>query len=81
MPKNGTKFPAEPISWRDVESSNVRKVGWDKYLDMYVMFHDGGTYVYVGVTRQRVIAAIRSKSVGQYINKHIKPHYNAVKIA
>jgi len=80
-------YPAqEEIRWRDVDSSNVRKVGWDKDGNMYVLFRDtslNGTstlYMYRSVPRQRVVAAARAKSVGKYINEHIKPHHPAVKI-
>jgi hypothetical protein len=80
-------YPAqEEIRWRDVESSNVRKVGWDKDDNMYVLFRDASLngnntlYMYRSVSRQRVVAASRAKSVGKYINQHIKPYHPAVKI-
>jgi hypothetical protein len=80
-------YPAqEQIRWKDVVSSNVRKVGWDKDSNMYVLFrttnlNDGNTlYMYRGVPRQRVIAAARANSVGQYLNRKIKPFFEAVKI-
>lgn len=81
-------YPAqEHIRWRDVVSSNVRKVGWDKEGNMYVLFEathpptDRNTlYMYRDVPRQRVIAAARAKSVGQYIHRNIKPFFEAVRI-
>jgi hypothetical protein len=82
-----TIYPAqEEIRWKDVDSSNVRKVGWDRDGNMYVLFRDvslegrNTLYMYRGVTRQRVVAASRAKSVGRYLNQHIKPHHDAVRI-
>jgi hypothetical protein len=76
-----TQFPAESVEWREVDSSNVVRVGWDRFFNMYVEFRDGGTYVYHDVPRQRVVAASRSNSVGAYIHRRIKPYYTAVKVA
>ena len=80
-------YPAqEEIRWRDVDSSNVRKVGWDRDGNMYVLFRDTSLegkntlYMYRSVPRQRVVAASRAASVGQYINTHIKPKHPAVRI-
>ena len=80
-------YPAqEKITWKDVVSSNVSKVGWDKIGNMYVLFRDSSPngnntlYMYRGVSRQRVIAASRANSVGGYLNQHIKPFHEAVKI-
>jgi len=72
--------PAEHISWRAVESSNIEAVGWDAHHRMYVKFKNGGIYMYEGVTRQRVVCAARAGSVGHYINTEIIPNYAAVKI-
>jgi hypothetical protein len=76
------KHPAHRIKWRTTEdSSNVTRVGWDDGNNLYVTFKGGTTYMYVGVSRQRVVAiATRVASVGRYINKVIKPNYKAVKI-
>jgi len=80
-------YPAqETITWRDVESSNVQQVGWDKDGNMYVLFRDKSLngnstlYMYRDVPRQRVVAAARAESVGRYLNQHIKPFHEAVKI-
>jgi len=80
-------YPAqEKITWKDVVSSNVRKVGWDRERNMYVLYRDtssdghGTLYMYRGVPRQRVVAAARAKSVGKYLNRHIFPEFPAVKI-
>lgn len=79
-------YPAEEVRWRDVESSNVRRVGWDSRGNMYVIYRDSSAegrntmYAYADVSRQRVVAASRAKSVGKYINEHIKPNHDAVKL-
>lgn len=79
-------YPAEEVRWRDVDSSNVRQVGWDSRGNMYVIYRDTSgegrntMYAYVDVPRQRVVAASRARSVGRYINEHIKPHHEAVKL-
>lgn len=70
----------ESVTWREVESSNVQAVGWDKDNHLYARFTSGAVYLYVGVSRQRAVACSRAKSVGRYFNKVIKPHYKAVKI-
>lgn len=72
--------PAEKINWRNVHSSNVRRVGWDRHGSMFVEFHTGSVYEYKGVSRQRAVACYLAKSVGRYINGKIKPHFPAVSI-
>lgn len=69
------------IRWREVESSNVQAVGWDNENGMYVLFKNGGLYLYKDVTRQRAVACFRAESVGKYVNKKIIPNFKATKIA
>jgi len=47
---------------------------------MLVKFQSGDIYGYIGVSRQRVMAAAQAASVGKYINKRIKPFHEAAKI-
>jgi len=68
------------VKWRQVESSNVARVGWDDYGTMYVTYKSGVTYSYIGVSRQRAVACAYAPSVGSYINKRIKGHFKPVKI-
>jgi hypothetical protein len=42
---------------------------------MYVTYKSDKTYAYTGVPYQRAVVAANARSVGSYINKHIKPHY------
>jgi hypothetical protein len=69
-----------PVNWRLVESSNVDRVGWDKSGNMYVMFHGGGTYAYLGVSRQRAVAAAYAASVGRYLHRKIKGKFSSIKL-
>lgn len=69
------------ITWREVNSSNVKWVGWPSKNDdlprrMIVQFIDGSQYVYIGVSRQRAVAMTRAKSVGRYLNQKVKGHYH-----
>ena len=70
------------VTWLRVDSSNVHSVGWDGAGNMYVRFSSSGsTYVYLGVSRQRVVAAAYlTSSIGSYINKHIKPYFDVLKL-
>ena len=61
------------------DSSNVTFVGWVS-TGMLVRFKDDTWYLYCGVTRQRCVAASMARSVGQYINKKIKPRYAATRL-
>ena len=76
-------YPATEIKWRDVSSSNVLAVGWTPPgygSAMFVRYQGGSVYAYIGVTRQRVVAAARARSVGKYINRVIKPNFRAIKV-
>lgn len=75
-----TKYPAETITWRDVESTNVAAIGWDRGRRLYVQYKSSAVYLYPGVSRQRAVACARAKSVGAYVAAHIKPHYEAIKV-
>lgn len=57
-------------------SSNVKSISWDSDKSiMYVTYKSDKTYAYTGVPYQRAVVAANARSVGSYINKHIKPHY------
>jgi hypothetical protein len=62
------------------DSSNVLAVMWVKE-GMVVRFKSDTAYLYKGVSRQRAVACARAKSVGVYINKVIKPNFEAVRTA
>jgi hypothetical protein len=55
-----------------VKSSNVAAVGWENGT-LYVEFLSGSTYAYEGVDEVAYQDLLGSSSVGQYLNRHIKP--------
>lgn len=70
------------------DSSNVLYVGWLPKAQVMVVWYgkprypeSTTVYQYLGVSRQRVVAAALAPSVGTYINREIKPRYMAVKIS
>jgi len=73
------RYPAQPLVWQEVTSSNVEAVA-HRDGRMYVRFKGGAVYEYPGVSRQRAVACRCSASVGHYINRHIIPNFEAVKI-
>lgn len=76
--------PASQIVWRKTpDSSNVEAVGWTKSgygRSMFIRFKGGSVYCYLGVSRQRVVAASRATSVGKYVHKHIIPNFKALRV-
>lgn len=75
------------ITWRTVFSSNLAAVGWPSKGDqpapplLLVMFKDGKVYGYLGGSRQRAVyMAYFCPSPGAYLNKKVKPRYDAVRI-
>lgn len=81
---------------RMVDSSNVDWVGWPKGQNqkpktgepmMIVSFKHGGRYAYLGASRQQAVALAHAaantklESVGAYLNRVIKPQYEAVKLS
>lgn len=76
-----TQPGTKTVRWRFVKSSNVNHIGWDDENNMYVVYKDGDhLYKYKGVSRQRAVAAVHAQSVGQYINKKIKPNFPVTRL-
>jgi hypothetical protein len=69
------------VRW--VISSNVDWVAWPSKGEplMLVKFKGDEIYVYIGVSRQRVVAAAHHPSTGEYINQRIKPNFEVVKLS
>jgi hypothetical protein len=68
---------------RMIESSNIKWIGWPEKGGqplMFVEFADGARYVYIGVKRQKAVAAAYAESSGVYLNKEIKPNYEVFKL-
>lgn len=57
-----------------VESSNLAAVGYDPetYI-LTVLFKNGRTYEYLGVTAKAHADLMAAESVGKYLNSLIKP--------
>lgn len=76
----------EPIEivTRKIRSTNVDWIGWPRSGEplMIVQFSGnyGSRYAYLGVSRQKAVAAAYAESTGVYLARKIKPHYEAVKI-
>jgi hypothetical protein len=59
---------------RPVNSSSVRTVGWsDGTLE--IEYVSGDVYQYYDVPQPEFAALLAAESIGAYVNKHIKPHY------
>lgn len=67
---------------RLIESSNVRWIGWPESGEplLVVEFEGGGRYAYLGVSRQKAVAASYAPSTGGYLAKKIKNKYEVVKL-
>jgi hypothetical protein len=59
-----------------VHSSGVRAVGYEEERRVLsVQFIDGDLYEYYGVPASEVIDLFQAESIGWFVNKRIKPHY------
>lgn len=70
------------VNSRIVESSNVESIAWPQSGEplMIVRYRGGGVYGYIGVSRQRAVAAAYAASTGRYINERIKRHFETVRL-
>jgi hypothetical protein len=65
-----------------VRSTNVAAVGFDESSDnLYVRFHDSGTYVYFSVDRTIFDAFLNASSKGRFLDSQIKGRYRYKKIS
>lgn len=65
----------EKINWVDVDSSNVKQVFHsDKTDTVFVKFHNGGLYAYMGVNEEVYMGLAGAVSVGQYLNRVLKAY-------
>lgn len=71
-----------PVNSRIIDSSNVESIAWPRSGEplMIVRYKSGKLYGYLGVSRQRAVAAAYHPSTGRYINQRIKGHFEAVKL-
>lgn len=68
------------MNWKDVESSNVARVGYDEQTyTLGVEFHGGEVYHYYEVPKSLFDKLCKAKSVGGFLNKEIKGQYRYAK--
>jgi KTSC domain-containing protein len=59
-----------------VDSSCVARIGYDPAAEeVYVEFHDSGTYAYCGISALVFDELARAESKGTFLNEVIKPRY------
>lgn len=63
----------------EVQSSNIKKVGYDKN-NLYVEYNSG-TYEYTQVPKQLYEDLLKAESKGRFMNENIKGKYIYKKIA
>lgn len=71
------------VNSRIVDSSNVEAIAWPTTGEPLMIVKYKGSdmlYGYIGVSRQRAVAAAYAKSTGVYINSRIKGHFEIVKL-
>lgn len=69
------------ITMQDVESSNIRQVGYNrKAKQMRIQFTNGGLFQYKEVPNEVFDEMMASKSVGSYFSKNIRNIYSCVKL-
>lgn len=62
-----------------VKSSNIDKIGYDPQTnELNVVFKNGGSYTYHGITADQHKALIGAKSIGSHLHKVIKPAAKSV---
>lgn len=66
-----------PVRFRysDVQSSNIRAVGWGDGT-LFVAFHHGGVYRYSDVPESIYDSLRNAPSVGKYFNQEIKGRFH-----
>lgn len=69
------------IKMQDVESSNIKQIGYDrKSQQMRIQFTNGGLFQYKEVPTEVFDEMMAAKSVGSYFSKNIRNVYSCVKL-
>lgn len=63
-----------------VDSKMIREIGHDGKLTLRVVFSNGATWEYDGVSTQAFDAMRQAESVGRYFHAHIKNAYQGRKV-
>ena len=67
------------IEMHGVESSNIESIGYDEG-NLYVKFHNGGTYQYSNVPEDIYFQFLNAESKGKFLHANIKGKYSYSKI-
>lgn len=61
------------MKYVNVESSNLKLVGYDKHtLTLEICFHNGAIYQYSPISHKRYKELIEADSVGKYFSQRIR---------
>lgn len=65
------------ITWEvSVFSTNAQSIGYDpEAKEMVVTFNNGRRYAYLNVPEEVALECSKAASVGQYLNREIKPNF------
>lgn len=65
------------LDWTEVESSNIKMVGYDGDLEeLHIKFHSGAEYAYSGVPDDVFNDLLNAPSKGKFFNIEIKGKYD-----
>ncbi|MBA7590381.1 hypothetical protein ES708_32497 [subsurface metagenome] len=69
------------LDWTEVESSNIKKVGYAAALEeLHIKFNSGTEYAYLEVPPEVFDALIGAPSKGKFLNAEIKGKYEYQRI-
>lgn len=69
------------INWINVKSSNLDSIAYDEtFKFLFIKFHQGGTYKYLGMPKNIFEELLKAESHGKYHAKHIKKNFKYEKI-
>jgi len=64
-----------------VESSSVRTIGYDpETFELEIEFHNGRAYRYQQVPVAAYRLLLQAPSIGEFVNKQIKPRFDAKEV-
>lgn len=74
--------PADKISFKEVESSNVKSVGYDPETQgLYITFKSNEIYIYQDVPQKTYDDFMEAPSFGKFLNANIKNKFSFEKVA
>jgi hypothetical protein len=69
--QNNNRGDIKMIELKQVESSNIDKVGYDEKT-LFILFKNGGLYKYIDVPSDIYDGLVVAESVGKYLNTEVK---------